>query len=182
MGKVKKEKISEILILEALLELREEIKPKKEKKKKENILAPVIDDLKYIGYEKGQVIEIPRANDLNNLADNFRIESIGIEDGRYYTMLNKITTSGKTDKRYKTSKKFFDENTFNKVNTFEKGDIIFLNKRGAIAWEGADYTRVLKKNVFYTVKQMRFDKDLVYVELNETATLLHPNHFIKKEE
>src|ERR1700761_6451608 len=174
MGKAKKSDI-----LEALEELSEKKEKKSKKKENELALVPVVDDLKYNGFEKGQVIEIPLYL-LDGTAENFHIESIGIENGRYYAMLNRITTTGNIDKRYKPIKKFFEDN-FIKVNTFNKGDKIFLSKRGIMGWEANDYTRQLKKNVFYTVRSMRFDKTLIYLELDETGTLLHPNHFTKKE-
>ena len=170
-------------VLEALVELVEEKKVKKSSKKKEEpVLVPVVDNLKYNGFEKDQMVEIPIENDLERISSIYRIGSIGVENGRYYAMMNRLTVTGIVDKRYKQIKKYFDENNICKVNELHKGDKIFLDKRGAISWELNDYTGALKKNFFYTVKSMRCDRGIVYVELDEAGTLLHPNHFVKKEE
>lgn len=190
MSKKKKEKLADVV--EVLNELSQntttsdlfglEEKEKKPKKKKKEV---VIEDTKvenYNGFEKDQIIEIPRVGDIDRLADSYCIESLGVIDGRYYANLHKITVTGKIDKRYKLIKKFFDENTFSKVNHLNKGDKIFLDKRGTILWENHDYTRQLKKNFFYTVRSNRYESGYVYTELEESAVLLHPNHYVKKND
>lgn len=183
MGKKAKKEVVDI-VDSALKELSEEKKVKKAKKSKkiEAVLIPVAENLRYNGFEKDQIIEIPIVDNADGLADIFQIESIGVEEGRYYANLNRLKVSGEIDKRYKPLKKFFDEGEFRKVNVFNKGDKVYLHKRGRIAWEMNDYSRAFKKNYFYTVRQTRFDKKFIYVETEECGTLLHPNHFVKKED
>lgn len=187
MVKVKKDKLSDLA--EAFNELSSELvevdeTKKAKKKKKEVVVEDKIKTIdKYNGFEKDNIIEIPRVGDVDRLADSYQIESICVDnENRIFANLNRITVTGKVDKRYKLVKKYFDENTLIKVNALNKGDKVFLDKRGTILWENNDYTRQIKKNFFYTVRSNRYESGYIYTELEESGVLLHPNHFVKKED
>jgi hypothetical protein len=193
---VSREKIAKA-VSEILAEnTRENFMDEKDKSAKETIkrvglpegFRSVSDNLKYNGFEKDQMVEVTEIND--GVAGQpplrtynvYSIGSIGIDDNRCYALLNRVTVIGNVDKRYKPIKKYFDELNISKINKFNKGDIVYLNKRGAISWEPADYTRTIKKNMFFTVRGVRYDEGVCYVELHEVASLIHPNHYAKKEE
>ncbi len=131
--------------------------------------------MKYKEYEEGKIVEI--CNEY--IPTCYYIDSIGVDNDRYYAILNKITIKGNVDKRCKTVKKYFDENNFNLINVLTKGDKVFLHERGAISWELEDYTDTLIKNHLYSVLDVIYDKTVVYAELRESGIRIHPNHFIK---
>jgi hypothetical protein len=114
-----------------------------------------------LGINEGDVFEMFKKlnDDGSKVFEYFKLSSYEISnDGRKMANLDRITSKGEKDKRYKTIQKHVNEiNNPLKINIFKKGDKVFLDKLSIERNVGNEmYTErieneTVKRNVRYIV-------------------------------